>query len=333
MRKRVLNEGRVDMSESYKIGQEIFDKEIAVLNNVRNQLGSTFDHMVDELMGCTGKVIFIGMGKSGHVAKKIAATMSSLGICSICLHPGECMHGDLGMIQRQDVVVLISYSGESDEILKIIPGINKIGAILLGITCNGDSSLVRACRYVQVMDGVKEACHIGLAPTSSTTAVMVYGDALAITISKLKGFQKDDFGAFHPAGSLGKKLITRAIDLMHPIRMESCVYASTTMYDALQFLIETDTDMIPVIDVNQQLVGIVTNGDLKRKMKENINIREVIIESILHKYPYYVDDSAMAVEALEVMVNNGVHALPVVRNGRPVGIIEKNDVVKYGIYI
>lgn len=194
------------------IARGVFEKEIKTLENIESQLDETFIHILNEIMNCKGKVIFIGMGKSGHVAKKIAASMSSLGTCAICLHPGECMHGDLGMIQKQDVIVLISYSGESEEILRIIPGINKIGATILGITCNKESSLVKACKYTQIMDDVKEACHLGLAPTSSTTAVMVYGDALAVAASQSKNFGREDFGWFHPAGSLGKKLTVRSLD-------------------------------------------------------------------------------------------------------------------------
>ena len=197
------------------IARGVFEKEIKTLENIESQLDETFIHILNEIMNCKGKVIFIGMGKSGHVAKKIAASMSSLGTCAICLHPGECMHGDLGMIQKQDVIVLISYSGESEEILRIIPGINKIGATILGITCNKESSLVKACKYTQIMDDVKEACHLGLAPTSSTTAVMVYGDALAVAASQSKNFGREDFGWFHPAGSLGKKLTVRSLDLIH----------------------------------------------------------------------------------------------------------------------
>ena len=314
------------------IGRRVFEKEISVLQEVKDQLDEgTFEAILHELVNCRGKVVVIGMGKSGHVAKKMAASMASLGTCAISLHPGECMHGDLGMIQKNDVVILISYSGESEEILRIIPGIKMIGAKILGITCNGESSLAAACRHVQVMKNVREACHLGLAPTSSTTAVMVYGDALAVAASVIKQFDKNDFGRFHPAGSLGKKLITRAVDLMHPL--SSCIEPDASLFDALQAMIETDTDLITVVDSRRKLNGIVTNGDLKSAMQENADIMNAGIEKIIHKYPYFVDDSAMAVEALEIMEEKHVHALPVVRDNIPVGVIEKRDILKYGIYI
>lgn len=320
------------MKKSIEIGREVFDKEISILNSIRNQIGDTFDKMLTEMMNCKGKVIFIGMGKSGHVARKISATMASLGTCAINLHPGECMHGDLGMIQKQDIVVLISYSGESDEIVKIIPSINIIGATLLGITSNRESTLARSCKICQVMDEVSEACHLGVAPTSSTTAVMVYGDALAITASKLKGFEKSDFGVFHPAGSLGKKIITRAIDLMKPFKEETFIKEDATILEAIEAMINTDTDMVAVVNEEQQLIGIVTNGDLKRNMIDK-DIKTDKITSFIHYYPAFVDVSAKAIEALQVMQEKHFHALPVVKEDRPIGVIEKREVIKYGIYL
>ncbi len=319
--------------DSLNIGREVFEKEIAVLETVREQLGKTFVSILDEIMGCKGKVILIGMGKSGHVARKIAATMSSLGSCAICLHPGECMHGDLGMIQEHDVVILISYSGESDEIRCIIPGIKMTGALLIGITGNGESTLAKACSITQVMGGITEACHLGLAPTSSTTAVMVYGDALAITAARLKGFGRKEFGRFHPAGSLGKTLVTRAVDLMHPLKKSSFVTRETSLYHALQAMIETDTDLIAVVDEMGQLMGIVTNGDLRRAMEDHKGLMDSGIGSLVHEYPYFVDNSAMAADALRIMSENHVHAVPVVKDNKPIGVIEKREIIKYGIYL
>ncbi|RKI40419.1 KpsF/GutQ family sugar-phosphate isomerase [bacterium D16-51] len=320
------------MNQHVRMGKEVFEKEIEVLSSVKNQLNDTFDKMLQEIMNCKGKVIFIGMGKSGHVAKKIAASMASLGTCSVCMHPGECMHGDLGMIQKQDVVVLISYSGESDEIVRIIPSINIIGATILGITSNGDSTLAKSCKVVQVMENVKEACHLGLAPTSSTTAVMVYGDALSVVASRLKGFGKDDFGVFHPAGSLGKKLITRSVDLMRAFKTETFVKENATILQAIEAMINTDTDMIAVVNDEDKLIGIVTNGDLKKYMPGK-DINKETIQNLVHYYPVFVDISSMAIEALQIMEDKHVHAVPVVNEDKPVGVIERREILKYGIYL
>lgn len=320
------------MDKSIEWGIEVFDKEIAVLNEVRDQIDETFEKILNEIMACTGKVIFIGMGKSGHVARKIAATMSSLGTCAIYLNPGECMHGDLGMIQKQDVVILISYSGECDEILSIIPGINNIGATILGITCNGESTLARSCKIVQVLKGVKEACHLGVAPTSSSTAVMVYGDALAIAASRLKGFEKDDFGALHPVGTLGKKINTRAVDLMKPLKKETFIHEDATFFDAIDAMINTDTDMVVVVNDENRLIGILTNGDLKRNMTGK-DINKDKITEFIHYYPSFVDASAKAVEALQIMTDKHVHAVPVVKEENPIGIIERREILSHGIYL
>jgi arabinose-5-phosphate isomerase len=320
------------MDRSVEMGIEVFDKEITALTLVRDQLDETFDKMLSEIMGCKGKVIFIGMGKSGHVAKKIAATMSSLGTCAIYLNPGECMHGDLGMIQKQDVVVLISYSGECDEILRIIPSINIIGATILGITCNGESTLARTCKIVQVIRDVKEACHLGIAPTSSATAVMVYGDALAVAASRIKGFEKDDFGVLHPVGTLGKKIITRAVDLMKPFKEETFIREDSTILEAVEAMINTDTDMVAVVNDEKKLIGIVTNGDLKRNMEDK-DIKSDKITPFIYYYPAFVDVSAKATEALQIMTDKHVHALPVVKDESPVGVIERREILRYGIYL
>ncbi|MCR1839497.1 KpsF/GutQ family sugar-phosphate isomerase [Murimonas intestini] len=319
--------------KKYEMAKEVFEKEIEALKNISYNLDEVFDKMLEAIIACQGKVVFIGMGKSGHIAGKMAATMSSLGTCAISIHPGECMHGDLGMIQKSDVVVLISYSGESDEILRIIPSINIIGANILGITCNRNSSLAKACKIVQVFENVKEACHMGLAPTTSTTVVLVYGDALAVTAARLKGFDKKEFGVFHPAGSLGKRLTVRSIDLMHGIHDEHNINENTTLTDALIAISESDTDLLTVVNEQGKLIGIVTNGDLKRKIKENVDIYVDTVKDLIHFYPYFVDVSSMAVEALKIMEDNGIHSLPIVKEEHPIGVVEKRDILKIGIYL
>ena len=320
------------MDRNVEMGKEVFEKEISVLNSVKDQLGEAFENILKEILACDGKVILIGMGKSGHVAEKIAATMSSLGTSAVALNAGECMHGDLGKIQKKDVVILISYSGECDEILRIIPSINLIGATLLGITCNGESTLARSCKTVQVFNDVKEACHLGIAPTSSATAVMVYGDALAIAASRIKGFEKDDFGVLHPEGTLGKKIITRTVDLMRPVPEELFLKEDSTILEAVEAMINADTDMVFVVNGEKLLTGIVTNGDLKRNMS-GMDIKNDKITPFVHRYPVFVDVSAKAVEALRIMMDKNIHALPVVKDERPVGVIEKDAIIRYGIYL
>ena len=319
--------------DALAMGREVLEKEAAVLDSVAGQLGEPFLRILDAMMKCEGKVVLIGMGKSGHVANKMAATLSSLGTCSISLHPGECMHGDLGMVQCRDVVVLISYSGESDEIVKIIPGLKIIGAKLLGITCNAASTLARSCEVVQVLDGVEEACHLGLAPTSSTTAVMAYGDALAVAAARIKGFTKNDFGVFHPAGSLGKKLTVKAVDLMRPLRQEALISPEATVADAIIAISESDADILMAVDDRGRLAGILTNGDLKRAIGAGCDIRTETVEGMVNRFPCFCDSASMAIDVLRTMEERRIGSMPVLREDMPVGIVSRGEILKAGIYL
>jgi len=193
-------------SDAIDIAKRVFDSEISALCSIRDSLDETFEAILAEVMDCKGKVIITGMGKNSHIGCKIAATLSSLGISAFFVHPGEALHGDLGMIQSNDIVIALSYSGESDEIINMIPGIKTIGAKIIGITGNSDSTLAKNSTISQILPKFEEACSLGLAPTSSTTASLVYGDALAIAASELKGFGSDEYKVFHPAGALGKRM-------------------------------------------------------------------------------------------------------------------------------
>ncbi|MBQ9817674.1 MAG: KpsF/GutQ family sugar-phosphate isomerase [Proteobacteria bacterium] len=314
----------------YIFGREVFEQEIATLKNISDALDETFDAIVHEILRCTGKLILVGMGKSGHIARKMAATFSSLGTCAIALSPAECMHGDLGMIQASDLVILLSFSGESEEVIKIIPGIHHIGARMIGMTGNRNSTLARSVQIAQCFSDIQEVGPLGLAPTSSSTAFLVYGDALAVVAARLKGFDRDDFSRFHPAGSLGKMLTTRTIDLMHPISIECCLHETDSVQNAILTMLDTDTDLLPIINADGCLMGILTNGDLKKMMLDSGGSLQPIAGWI-HRYPYFIDVSTMAVDALRLMVENHVHAIPVVRNDSPVGIIHQSDILKYGI--
>ena len=313
--------------------REVMLKEAHALQNVAMQLGESFENMLNAMVACEGKVVIIGMGKSGHVARKMAASLSSLGTCSICLHPAECMHGDLGMVQSKDFVILISYSGESEEIVRIIPGLKIIGAKIAGITCNKNSTLARSCSIVQAFEGVEEACHLGLAPTTSTTLVMAYGDALAVAASDAKGFTKNDFGVFHPAGSLGKRLTIRATDLMRPIKPETLISQKATIAQAIIAISESDADILVATDANGNLAGILTNGDLKRAIDANKDIRDEMVEDMINYYPCFADSSAMAVDVLRVLVDRGINTVPIVREDVPIGVLSKDDILKAGIYL
>lgn len=237
-------------------GRRVFDLEIEALEKTKAALDQTFAEILDLVHHCEGKVIFTGMGKPGHIARKLAATFASLGIQSFYLHPAEAMHGDLGMVGEQDIVIAISYSGESDEIVRILPNIKMIGATIIGITGNAASTLARFSDVLQVLPEFEEACHLGLAPTSSTTSVLCYGDALAVVASKQSGFSESDFGAFHPAGSLGKRIVLKVQDLMVQEEDVPFVGENVPLVDAIVVMSQKGLGVVSIVDENHQLSGI-----------------------------------------------------------------------------
>lgn len=314
--------------------ENVFDIEIEALKATRACLGKPFDDILERVVTCKGKTILIGMGKSGHIAGKIAATMSSLGSCAISVNPAECMHGDLGMIQKQDFVIMISYSGESDEIIRIIPNIRAIGATIACITCNPHSTLARSCAIVQVLEGVKEACYMGLAPTSSTTAVLVYGDALAVAAAEARRFGKRDFAMFHPAGSLGKKLMTRSVDLMQPLKTDRHLHPSSTVREAVVEFVASNGALLPVYDDDaDRFYAIIRAEDVAKAVGDGDDISRGSIASLVQDFPYYVDSDSMALDALCVMMKENLDSIAVVKDDSVIGIISRDRITSYGIYL
>ena len=312
--------------------KRVFNLEIEALEKTRDALDETFTKILDLVTNCTGKVIVTGMGKPGHIAAKMAATFASLGTPSFCLHPGEAMHGDLGMVSENDVVIAISYSGESDEIVTIIPSIKMIGATLVGITGNGNSTLALASDIVQVFPAFDEACYLGLAPTSSTTAELVYGDALAVVASGIYGFKDADFGKLHPAGSLGKKLILKVGDLMAKGQDTPVVKLGTLLMDAIPVMSKKGLGVISVVDGDNKLVGIITDGDLRRIIERHTDIYSEIVDNVMVHNPKRTTADRLAVEALHYIKKSSINNLPVVdRNDRLIGTITWQQIVKAGI--
>lgn len=317
-----------------KEGQRVFDIEIEALRRTRDSLDEDFIKILDAVVNCSGKVIVTGMGKPGHVAKKLAATFASLGTPSFCLHPGEAMHGDLGMISENDIVIAISYSGESEEIVKILPNIKVIGARIVALTGNPNSTLAKEADFVQVFPEFKEACYLGMAPTSSTVVEMCYGDALAVVASGIYGFKDADFGKFHPAGALGKKLILRVGDLMANGEDIPYVVTGTLLMDAITVMSKKRLGMISIIDHNHKLVGIITDGDLRRIIEKKTDIYKVFVDEVMVQSPKTINKERMAVDALHYIKRNNINNLPVIeKDGRLVGAITWQQIVKAGIVV
>ena len=316
-----------------KSGINVFNTEIEAVEKTKNIIGDTFVKIVNKVYNCKGKVIITGMGKPGHIGTKVAATFSSLGISSFFLHPAEAQHGDLGMIQKDDLVIAMSYSGESSEIVKILPNIRKIGAFLIGITANSNSSLKKYSDICEVFPKFDEACHLGLAPTSSTTTYLVYCDAIGVVVSQMKNFKKNDFGLFHPAGSLGKKLIYTVTDLMDSRENNAVVMEHSTLKDAIFEMSEKGLGIITVINKRHEIVGILTDGCIKRAIENNVDIYNEKIDSYIVRDVIYINDDAMAVDALKIMEENNINSMPVLRGNIVVGVIRKIEIKKIGIYL
>lgn len=311
--------------------KKVFDTEITALEKTRDALDETFLHILDLVVNCEGKVIITGMGKPGHIAAKLAATFSSLGTPSFRLHPGEAMHGDLGMISSNDVVIAISFSGESDEIVKILPNIKMLGATLVGITGNPNSTLAKTSDVVQVLPKFEEACYLGLAPTSSTTAVLCYGDALAVVASGIYGFKDVDFGKFHPAGSLGKKLILKVDDLMVKGDENAKVHISVPLKNAIIELSKKGLGAVSIVDDEQKLLGIITDGDLRRQLEKGADIYNMKVEEVMSSKPMTIEKDKLAVEALHIMKEKNISCLIAVEDNKVIGTIRLQDIIGVGI--
>jgi arabinose-5-phosphate isomerase len=259
--------------------------------------------------------------------------MSSLGTSAFFLHPAEALHGDLGMISAKDIVIAISYSGESEEITRILPNIKIIGATLIGISGNPNSSLIKYSDYSFVFPKFREACSMNLAPTSSTTVEMVFGDALAVCLSKIYGFHEHNYALFHPAGSLGKKLLIKVNDIMHAGDKNSVVKTGTKLKDAI---IEMSTKAIGIINIvnkNNELIGVFTDGDLRRTFASEVNVYDLSIDDVMAKEPIYIISDILAVDALKIMKENNISALPIIGDNKLVGTVRVNDILGAGIYV
>ncbi|MCR5226141.1 MAG: KpsF/GutQ family sugar-phosphate isomerase [Eubacterium sp.] len=312
-------------------GKRVFDIEIAALEKTRDALGETYLQILDLITNCEGKVIITGMGKPGHIAAKLAATFASLGTPAFRLHPAEAMHGDLGMVSANDIVIAISFSGESDEIVRILPNIKLIGAKLVGVTGNKDSTLAKACDIVQVLPKFEEACYLGLAPTSSTTAALCYGDSLAVVASGVYGFRDSNYALFHPAGSLGKKLVLRVDDLMAKGEKNAKVHVNVPLKDAIIELSKKGLGAVTVVDDEDKILGIITDGDLRRQLEKGADIYNLKVEDIMSKKPSIVSKDMLAVEALKLLKDKNISCLLVGKEGRAEGTVRLQDIVGVGI--
>lgn len=319
--------------EAIDEGKRVLGMEIDALTLLADSLDESFARILSLIVRRSGKLIITGMGKPGHVAKKLAATFSSLGTPSFYLHPAEAMHGDLGMIDSNDIVLAISYSGESDEIVKILPNIRMIGATLVAITGNAESTLAKSADLTQVLPKFSEACNFGLAPTSSTTVALASGDALAVAASKEYGFRDTDFGRFHPAGSLGKRLVLKVDDLMTTGSDMPKIQTGSLIARAIEEICDKRLGATAVLDRENTLVGIITDGDIRRAIAAHKDVYTVSVDEIMTKNPKSILRGAFAIDALVQIREQNINCLPVLDSNKLVGMITWQDIVGAGIVL
>jgi len=317
------------------IGKDVIEKEIEGLRGLFERIGEEFEKAVELILSCRGKVIVCGIGKSGIVARKIAATMSSTGTPAVYLHPAEAVHGDMGMITADDVVIIVSKSGNNDEIGKLFPYLKSMGVRIVAITSNGDSSLARESDIVLDIAVTKEACPMDIVPTTSTTASMVLGDALAVAVFRSRDFKREDFARLHPSGVLGKRLSLKVSELMHSGDEVPLVSTGTTLREALFEIINKRLGCTGIVDREGTLRGIITDGDLKRILVKNPEALGESVEKLMTKNPRTIKAEVLAVEALEKMEMDPpgpITQLFVVDDSmKPVGIIHIHDIIRAGL--
>lgn len=312
--------------------KSIFDKEITAIEKTKNALDERFETVVQLILNCHGKVIFTGMGKPGHIGTKIAATMASLGTPAFFMHPGEALHGDLGMVEKKDIVILMSYSGESDEITRLMPTLHEIGCATVAITGKPKSTLSKACQYHIFFPEFEEACYMHLAPTSSTTALLVLGDALSLVVSRAKNYTKEDYGIHHPAGALGKKLLVKVCDVMHRGEENAVVPMGSSLRSAIVEMSTKGLSMVTIVDKDYHLKGIITDGDLRRMLEKGVDVYNETIDAVMTVNPKWIDAREMAVNALQYMSDRRITSMPVLdENGLVVGSVLMQDIFKAGI--
>ncbi len=319
-----------DPRRSLQLAGETLQIEADALLALKQRLAAdnsgSFAKAVGILMNCTGRVVVSGIGKSGHIARKIAATLASTGTPALFIHPSEAAHGDLGMIKTVDAFIAISYSGEADELMSIVPIIKRMGSPLIAMTGNKESSLAQLANVHLDIHVEKEACPLNLAPTASTTATLALGDALAVALLDAKGFREEDFARSHPGGALGRKLLTLVKDIMRTGDAIPTVTPQTTLTAALLVITRKGMAMTAVVDEAGHLVGIFTDGDLRRLIETVQDFTKLIIADVMHKNPRRIGPNQLAVEAVGMMEDFRINQLLVAdADGKLVGALHIHD--------
>jgi arabinose-5-phosphate isomerase len=314
------------------LGLAVIQAEAQAVAQLIHKIDATFVQACELMLACQGRIVVIGMGKSGHIANKIAATLASTGSPAFFAHPGEASHGDLGMITAKDVVLALSNSGETEEILTILPMIKRLGVPLIGLTGNPQSSIARAASCNIDVSVEKEACPLGLAPTSSTTAALAMGDALAVALLEAKGFGAADFARSHPKGRLGRRLLLLTSDIMHSGDSIPQVVATASLRDALMEMTRKGLGMTAIVGEHGQVQGIYTDGDLRRTLDKQLDLHNTCITEVMNRDCKCITPESLAVDALSLMQQHKINGLLVINSENIlVGAVHMHDLLRAGV--
>jgi len=315
--------------------QEILDIEIEELQRVRNDLGPDFSHAVEVILQCLkqdGKIVVTGIGKSYHIGQKISATLASTGSTSVMLHPSQALHGDMGMLNAKDVLLVLSYSGESDELLELIPAVKRCGVKIVALTGCATSALAKHSDAIIKAAVTREACPFNMAPTASTTATLAVGDALAIVLLEARGFKKEDFAKLHPGGSIGRTLLLRVSDLMRKDDRVAKVPLTATIKDAILAMTSARSGSVAIVTPDQQVAGIFTDGDLRRLVSQNQDVTATLIRTVMTPGPITVRETSLAVDVLKIYEDHNIDDVLVTDDdGCLVGMVDIQDLPKFKI--
>jgi arabinose-5-phosphate isomerase len=316
-------------SHILELARQTLATEAQAIAGAQQRLGDQFVQAVQALLKVKGRVVVMGMGKSGHIGRKIAATLASTGTPAFFVHPAEASHGDLGMVTSDDLVIALSNSGESEELSAILPQIKRQGVQLLAITGNVQSTLADYANWVIDSSVEKEACPMNLAPTASTTAQLALGDALAVAVLDARGFKQDDFARSHPGGSLGRRLLTHIADVMRTGADVPAVFLTAGLSDVMREMSQKGLGATAIIDMDKQVLGVFTDGDLRRLIEKGIDLRQLSAADVMHPNPTTLKDTALAAEAAQLMELKRITSVLIVNaRGQLCGVVNSNDLMR-----
>lgn len=319
------------MSTPLETARTVIRLEAEALGTLRDRLDESFERAVERIVECRGRTVIVGMGKSGQICRKLAATFSSTGTAALFLHAAEAAHGDLGMLARGDVCIAVSNSGTTEEVVMLLPSIKRLGLPLIAMTGNTASPLAEAADVVLDVRVEREACPLNLAPTASTAVTLAMGDALAVAVLEAKGFTERDFAVLHPGGTLGRQLL-RICEIMHEASSVPLVHAGSSLEDGVRAMTEGGLGTVGVVDASRRLIGVVTDGDLRRAVMEHENLNGLSVDQVMTSSPKVVGGDSLAAEALALMERHSITSLFILdAEGKPRGILHLHDLLRAGV--